>query len=368
MAGGSLSATVTEYLAFLILAQIDLGNYEFLILDGRDMADTTQAQVADLPVPGARLHYKARGSGPLLLLLQGGDGDADGTDALAGHLASDYTVLSYDRRGLSRSPVSYLAAAIDMAAHSEDASRLLAVVTSDPALVLGTSLGAAFGLDLISRHPGQVRLLVAHEPPATGLLPEPERSQATRDQEEVEELYRREGIAAANRKFVAVTGIRFDDREPDAGHPAAQARADRQPGVLPHPRRSRRPPLPAPPARPARGGRPHPCPPPAPARKAFPRHCAQALADELGGRWPSSPAAITGSCCAPGPSPPGCTRSSPTAGEGAARQGGGCHRRGERDRPRPGRGVLPGRHARGDRECRRAGPHPGREQPWPGRR
>jgi pimeloyl-ACP methyl ester carboxylesterase len=245
------------------------------------MTDTTQARVADMPVPGASLHYKARGSGPLLLLLQGGDGDADGADALAGHLASDYTVLSYDRRGLSRSPVSDPAAAIDMATHSEDASRLLAAVTSDPALVLGTSLGAMLGLDLISRHPGQVRLLVAHEPPATGLLPEPERSQATRDQEEVEELYRREGIAAAMRKFMAVAGIRFDDREPDASIP--QPRPERianlefflthdAPAV--HRYQLDLPALHKAAARivPAAGA----------STQSFPRHCAQALADELG--------------------------------------------------------------------------------------
>jgi len=128
------------------------------------MTGTAQSEVARLPVPGARLHYKIRGNGPLLLLLQGGDGDADGTDALTDHLTSRYTVLSYDRRGLSRSPASDPAAAIDIATHSEDASRLLAALTSDPALVPGTSIGAVPGLDLISRHPGQVRLLVAHEP------------------------------------------------------------------------------------------------------------------------------------------------------------------------------------------------------------
>jgi pimeloyl-ACP methyl ester carboxylesterase len=170
---------------------------------------------ADLPVPGATLNYKVRGNGPLLLLLQGGDGDADAADALAGHLADDYTVLSYDRRGLSRSPVSDLAAPVDMSTHSEDASRLLAAVGGGPALVFGVSLGAMLGLDLISRHPEQVRLLVAHEPPATELLPEPGRGQALRDQEEIAELYRREGTAAAMRKFVAMAGISFDDREAD---------------------------------------------------------------------------------------------------------------------------------------------------------
>jgi pimeloyl-ACP methyl ester carboxylesterase len=245
------------------------------------MTDTARSEVADLPVPGASLHYKVRGSGPLLLLLQGGDGDADGTDALAGHLASDYTVLSYDRRGLSRSPVSDPAPAIDMATHSEDASRLLAAVASGPALVFGASLGAVLGLDLISRHPGQVRLLVAHEPPVTGLLPEPERSQAIRDQEEVEDLYRREGIAAAMRKFVAVAGIRFDDREPDVSIP--QPRPERianlqfflthdAPAV--HRHQLDLPALRAAAARivAAAGA----------STQTFPRRCAQALAGELG--------------------------------------------------------------------------------------
>jgi pimeloyl-ACP methyl ester carboxylesterase len=245
------------------------------------MTDTTQARAADLPVPGAVLYYKVRGNGPLLLLLQGGDGDADAADALAGHLAGDYTVLSYDRRGLSRSPVSDLAAPVGMSTHSEDASLLLAAVGSEPALVFGVSLGAMLGLDLISRHPEQVRLLVAHEPPATGLLPEPGRGQAVRDQEEVEELYRREGTAAAMRKFVAVAGIRFDDREPDIAipRPGPERIANLEvflardaPAV--HRYQVDMPALRKAAARivPAAGA----------STQAFPRRCAQALADELG--------------------------------------------------------------------------------------
>jgi pimeloyl-ACP methyl ester carboxylesterase len=264
------------------------------------MTYTTQAQVADLPVPGASLHYKVRGSGPLLLLLQGGDGDADASDALAGHLASDYTVLSYDRRGLSRSPVSDPAAAIDITTHSEDASRLLtAVVTSDPALVFGASLGAVLGLDLISRHPGQVRLLVAHEPPATGLLPEPERSQATRDQEEVEELYRREGTAAAMRKFVAVAGIRFDDREPDVSIPRpGPERIANLEFFLTHD---------APAVRRYRldlaalhDAAAHIVPAAGADTQSFPRRCAQALAGELGRPLAEFPGGHSGFMLRPG--------------------------------------------------------------------
>lgn len=178
-------------------------------------ADAIQAKAGVLPVAGAMLYYEHRGEGPVVLMLQGGDGDANGTDALAESLIDGYTVLSYDRRGLSRSPIDDPAAPVDLSVHAEDASRLLGAVTDEPALVFGSSLGALLGLELIARHPEQVRLLIAHEPPATELLAAPERDRAARAQEQIEELYRREGIAAAMRQFVAIAGINFDDREPD---------------------------------------------------------------------------------------------------------------------------------------------------------
>ncbi|MBW8804126.1 MAG: alpha/beta fold hydrolase [Catenulisporales bacterium] len=166
-----------------------------------------------------KLHYKLRGNGPLLLILQGGDGNADATDRLADHLVDHYTVLTHDRRGLSRSPIDDPDAAIDLSTHSQDVSHLLAALTDEPALVFGSSIGALIGLDLISRHPEQVRLLIAHEPPATHLLPEPERDQAAADQEEVETLYRRHGLREAMTKFMAIAAIRYDDREDDVEIP-----------------------------------------------------------------------------------------------------------------------------------------------------
>src|SRR5262249_35545085 len=147
-----------------------------------------------LHVPGATLYYQTQGSGPLLLILQGGDGDADGASALAEQLAAHYTVLTYDRRGLSRSTVDDRAATLSLATHSDDAHRLLAALAVEPALVFGASIGALIGLDLVSRHPEQVRTLVAHEPPATELLPDADRARARRAQEDVEETFAREGI------------------------------------------------------------------------------------------------------------------------------------------------------------------------------
>lgn len=61
-----------------------------------------------LAVPGARLYYETRGSGPLLVLVPGANGtngDADGFAGVGKHLAAYYTVITYDRRGFSRSPL-----------------------------------------------------------------------------------------------------------------------------------------------------------------------------------------------------------------------------------------------------------------------
>jgi pimeloyl-ACP methyl ester carboxylesterase len=168
-----------------------------------------------LVVPGARLHYRVRGSGPLLLLLPGGDGDADASDGIAEHLQAAYTVLTYDRRGLSRSAVADRALSPGIATHGDDAHRLLGALTHAPALVFGTSIGAMIALELLSRHPHQVRHLVAYEPPLTELLTDDERAAATGAQAEVEEVFRREGVPEAMMRFGSMVGVDFDDREPD---------------------------------------------------------------------------------------------------------------------------------------------------------
>jgi pimeloyl-ACP methyl ester carboxylesterase len=106
--------------------------------------------------------------------------------------------------------------------HADDAATLIGELADGPVLAFGSSLGALLGLELVSRHPGRVRVLVAHEPPATELLPRAERQQAVRAQEAIEDLYRREGVAAAMRQFVVAAGIDFADREPAVEVPRAR--------------------------------------------------------------------------------------------------------------------------------------------------
>ena len=128
-----------------------------------------------LAVPGAELYYEVRGTGPLLLIGQSGDGDASRSADLVEQLAADFTVISYDRRGLARSPLTDPQQAVTPESHAEDMHRLLASLTDEPAVVLGCSVGALYGLQLAADHPGQVSVLVAHDPATPGLLPEADR-------------------------------------------------------------------------------------------------------------------------------------------------------------------------------------------------
>ncbi|MGX1812224.1 alpha/beta fold hydrolase [Nocardia sp. NPDC055321] len=182
-----------------------------------------------VPVPGAVIHYSLRGTGPLLLVLQGGDGDADRTNDLAGYLADRYTVLTYDRRALARSSLTGTTVAHTLQRHTLDVRALLMALTAEPARMLGSSFGALIGLEFATRYPQQVHTLIAHEPPLPHLLPEPSRSEAARALDAVEIAYRQTGWAAALGELARLTGSSFDEREPEVlapVRPAGQRLAD----------------------------------------------------------------------------------------------------------------------------------------------
>lgn len=177
------------------------------------MSETT----GTLTVPGAALHYQVRGTGPLLLIAQSGEGDADRTTDLDGHLADSCTVVTYDRRGLSRSRLGTPERGATLAEHADDVHRLLASLTDAPAFMLGCSLGAVIGLHVAVRHPGQIRTLIAHEPVAPRLLPDGERARHERELAALQDLYLHEGLAAALPEIARSLGIdpTATDTEPD---------------------------------------------------------------------------------------------------------------------------------------------------------
>ena len=110
----------------------------------------------------ADLYYEEQGEGVPILLIHPAGATASTWGAAAEQLARIGRVIAYDRRGYARSgcePVH------SMSTHTADAAGLLELLGAPPAVVVGTSAGAAIAVDLAVRRPDRVRAVVAHEFP-----------------------------------------------------------------------------------------------------------------------------------------------------------------------------------------------------------
>ncbi len=172
---------------------------------------------------GTALYYETRGAGQPVLILQGGVSDAGATEQLAAELAQHHLVISYDRRGLSRSTAGS-SAPVTMDTHADDAAAVLAAASASPAVLVGASIGALIGLHLAARHPQRVALAVAHEPPMASVVRDPVRERAF---DEIEALARQDVVAAIKR-MGALTDSGTSAPEPGArpGEPAGDPRAN----------------------------------------------------------------------------------------------------------------------------------------------
>lgn len=171
-----------------------------------------------LDVPGARLHYEIRGSGPLLLVLGSPMAAADFA-LLADEMAADYTVVTYDPRGVAGSTLADIEQDSTPELRAADVLAIMDAVGADTADVFGSSGGAVTGLALVEQQPGRVRTLVAHEPPLLDLLPDAARRHAEVD--DMIDTFRREGAEPAWRKFMISAG--FDVPEGVDGAPEGAA-------------------------------------------------------------------------------------------------------------------------------------------------
>jgi pimeloyl-ACP methyl ester carboxylesterase len=166
-----------------------------------------RTQTMDLP--GATLTYdirepEAESAEPVVLMI-GAPMDASGFTSLAGHF-SDRRVVTYDPRGVGRSPRADGLTAATPDEHAEDLRRLISELDAGPVDIFASSGGAVNALALISRHPEAVRVLVAHEPPLATVLPDREEVMAVT--EDIHETYERAGLGPAMAKFLAFTSLR----------------------------------------------------------------------------------------------------------------------------------------------------------------
>jgi pimeloyl-ACP methyl ester carboxylesterase len=157
-----------------------------------------------LAVPGAVITYDVRrndtSDAPTLLVI-GSPMGAEGFVTLAGHFG-DRTVVTYDPRGVGRSERTDGASESTPDLHADDLHRLISELDAGPVDIFASSGGAINALALVARHPEQVRTLVAHEPPASQLVPD--REEALAAVRAIHETYHRSGFGAGMALFIAL--------------------------------------------------------------------------------------------------------------------------------------------------------------------
>ena len=157
----------------------------------------TPGKIKDFAVVnGAGLYYEKQGTGPAVLLIAGSTGDAGNFTRAADLLADEFTVVTYDRRGNSRSPRPSGWTTTSVAEQADDAAGLIQLLGLSPAVVFGTSAGGLIALDLMIRHPQLVRAGIVQEPSIFSVLPDPLAALAPR-RALIDEALRTKGPRAA---------------------------------------------------------------------------------------------------------------------------------------------------------------------------
>jgi pimeloyl-ACP methyl ester carboxylesterase len=134
--------------------------------------------MASSRVNGIHVYWEINGTvGDPMVLVHGSWGDHQNWASVVPALSRSFRVLTYDRRGHSRSerPPGQGSVREDVA----DLAALLEELRHSPAHVVGNSFGASIVLRLAAERPELFRSLTVHEPPLFGLLKdEPNAKQA----------------------------------------------------------------------------------------------------------------------------------------------------------------------------------------------
>jgi pimeloyl-ACP methyl ester carboxylesterase len=166
----------------------------------------TEQTARALDVPGATLTYDVRpGSGsdvPLFLI--GSPMGAAGFGTLSGHFG-DRTIITYDPRGAERSTKDDPTTESTPEQHADDLHRIIQEV-GGPVDLFASSGGAVNALTLVSKHPEDVRTLVAHEPPLATVLPDSENAKAA--VRAIRDSYESRGWGHGMAHFMSITSHR----------------------------------------------------------------------------------------------------------------------------------------------------------------
>jgi pimeloyl-ACP methyl ester carboxylesterase len=165
---------------------------------------TAEPTTRTLEVQGATLTYDVRrndaSTEPPLFLI-GSPMAAAGFGSLLARFP-DRTVITYDPRGSERSTKADPSTESTPDQHADDLHRVIQAVGLGPVDLFASSGGATNALALVAKHPEDVRVLVAHEPPIATVLPDSENAKAAA--RAVNETYKRSGFGAGMAHFIAV--------------------------------------------------------------------------------------------------------------------------------------------------------------------
>ena len=123
---------------------------------------------------GCDLYYEETGEGAPILLVHPSGATASTWGSVIEELARLGRVIAYDRRGYARSGGE---PERSVAGHTADAAAILEALVVQPAVVVGTSSGAAIAVDLAVRRPDLVKAIVSHEFPWRMIFHAPTASQ-----------------------------------------------------------------------------------------------------------------------------------------------------------------------------------------------
>jgi len=156
------------------------------------------------------LAYDVRGPLPTAdgrpaLFMIGQPMEAGGFATLASYFP-DRTVITYDPRGLGRSHRKDGRVDNAPTVQAEDVHAVIAALGVGPVQMFASSGGAVAALALVTAHPDDVTVLVAHEPPLIPVLPDAEA--AERAQAGVRDAYQAKGSNAGMAAFIAMSSWR----------------------------------------------------------------------------------------------------------------------------------------------------------------
>jgi pimeloyl-ACP methyl ester carboxylesterase len=123
-----------------------------------------------IPVRDTTLHYEQTGTGPQLLFIHGMCGRADVWTGQVERLADQFTCITYDRRGHTRSTLGTEPESVQT--HAADAAALIQALQLSRPVVVGSSGGARIAVELARTRPDLLAGAILSEPPIFTLEPE----------------------------------------------------------------------------------------------------------------------------------------------------------------------------------------------------